>query len=172
MSGFYDIRTLSFVSGIVAMTLAGCMLFVNATRKVYPGFVWWTVASLLNGIGFICLSLRGILPDFLTILIANSLIIVFFVMVARGLIEFAGGVQKIWLDVAPVVIITITFLYFTYFSPNVSARIVIISLLISFLCWRSAFIIYKQVPLILLGTNWFLVMSFIVLGGGFFYEPL
>lgn len=172
MSDYFDIRTLSFVSGIIAVTLWGCMFFVATTQKVYPGFMRWTLASLLNGIGLIGLSLRDILPDLLTIVIANLLIIVFFVLVARGLIEFVGGGQKIWLDITPVVIITATFLYFTYYLPNVSARVVIISLLIAFLSGRSAFIIYRQVPLILFGTNRFLLASFIFMGGWFFVRTI
>lgn len=148
------------------------MLYVAATQKVYPGFMKWTVASLLNGIGLICLSLRGILPDFLTIASANVLIVALFVLVARGLVEFAGGEQKIWLDITPIVVLTTTFLYYTYHSPNVSARIVIISLLIALLSGRSALIISKQVPLILFSTNWFLLISFIMLSGWFFLRAI
>jgi|GEM_PF-533601 len=172
MTDYFDIRVLSFVCGIVAITLAGCMLFVVSAQKVYPGFSRWTIASLLNGIGLISLSLRHVLPDFLTIVVANSLIIVFFVLIARGLIEFVGGKQKTLLDIAPIVIITTTFLYFTYALPHVSARVVIFSLLTSFLCWRIALIIYKQVPLILSGTNWFLLMSFVIYGGWFFIRTI
>ncbi len=148
------------------------MLYVAATQKVYPGFMKWTVASLLNGIGLICLSLRGILPDFLTIASANVLIVALFVLVARGLVEFAGGEQKIWLDITPIVVLTTTFLYYTYHSPNVSARIVIISLLIALLSGRSALIISKQVPLILFRTNWLLLISFIMLSGWFFLRAI
>ena len=167
MSGYFDIRTLSFVSGVIAGTLWCCMLFVARTQKVYPGFRQWTFASLSYGIGMILLSLRDILPGWLTIVVANLLIIIFFVMIASGLIEFVGGRKKVWLDVVPIAVVAATFLYFTYHSPDVSARIVIISFLIAVLCARSALIIYRCVPSILAGTNWVLLASLILMGGWF-----
>lgn len=148
------------------------MLFVALTRKVYPGFKTWTIATLLNSIGMISLSLRNILPDFVTIVIANLLLTFFFVLIARGLIEFADGKQKLWLDIVPVAVISAAFLYFTYYSPNVSARVIAISLVIAALCGRNILIICKQIPLILFSTNWFLLMSLILMGGWFLLRTL
>jgi hypothetical protein len=148
------------------------MHYVAVTRKVYPGFRTWTIASFLNGIGLIGMSLRGILPDVLTIVPPNFLIIFFFVMVARGLVEFIGEHQKAWIDCAPLVIVPTTFIYFTYYSPNVSARILIISLLISFFCGRSALIVFRKVPLILSDTNWLLLISLFMMGGWFFIRSI
>lgn len=172
VSEYFEIRTLSFACGIITITLWGCMLFVALTRKVYPGFKTWTIATLLNSIGMISLSLRNILPDFVTIVIANLLLTFFFVLIARGLIEFADGKQKLWLDIVPVAVISAAFLYFTYYSPNVSARVIAISLVIAALCGRNILIICKQIPLILFSTNWFLLMSLILMGGWFLLRTL
>ncbi|MBF0468410.1 MAG: hypothetical protein HQK61_05940 [Desulfamplus sp.] len=172
MSPYFDIRTLSFATGIIAVTLGICMLFVVTSQKGYPGFTKWTVGSALNGVGMLMLGLRGFLPDFLTVVVANFFIIVFFILVARGLIEFAGFKQTIWVCITPVIILMTTFLYFTYHSPDVSARVVIISLLIASLCWRSAYIVHRHVPLIIAGSNWLLTGIFSFAGAWFFVRAI
>jgi hypothetical protein len=172
MPAYFDIRTLSFVAGIVAITLGGCMLFVSTNQKVYPGFTKWTVGSLLNGLGMILLGLRDLLPDFLTVLIANALIVIFFVLITRGLLEFIGSEQKIWLDITPVIVLMTSFVYFNYYSPNVNARIVIISMIIALLCGRSAFILHRQVPLLFPGSNRLLLMSFSLAAIWFFLRVI
>lgn len=164
ISAFFDVRTLSFVTGIIALCLGFCMAYVAATRKTYPGFGLWTVASIVNGVGMLGVSLRGILPDILTIVVANVFIGAFFVLIARGLIEFIDGEQKRWVDLSCIVILATTFSYFTYCSPNVSVRVVIISLIIAFLSFRNGFLVSKKVTLILSDTNWLLLASFVFLG--------
>ena len=39
LSNYFDVRIFSFVSGIIAITLWGCTLYVATTQKVYPGFM-------------------------------------------------------------------------------------------------------------------------------------
>jgi hypothetical protein len=136
------------------------MLYFYRNRKTYTGFKQWTFAYLLNFCGFVLLSLRNILPDFITIILANSLIVLCFVLIARGMIYFTEGEQNIWVDIAPPSVLIIIFIYFVYFSPDVNARIIVISLIIMFLCLRCVSITLRKITIILGGKNWLLLATF------------
>jgi len=121
MQIFLDIRTLSLFSGLISACLFVCMVYIYKARKTYPGFNLWTLAFMLNFIGFVLLSLRNILPVFITVVLANTLIVLCYAFIARGLVDFADGDQNTWVDIAPLFVFIIAFSYFCYVSPNVNA---------------------------------------------------
>ncbi len=160
MQKFFDIRTLSLFSGLISACIFVCMVYVYKNRKTYSGFNQWTLAYMLNFLGFVFLSLRNILPDFITIILANTFIVLCFAFIARGLIDFAKGEHNIWVDISPIFVVIITFCYFSYFSPNVNARIVVISLVIMFVCLRCISIVRLKIKAILGMKNWLLMTTF------------
>ena len=160
MQKFFDIRTLSLFSGFISACIFVCMVYVYKNRKTYSGFNQWTLAYMLNFLGFVFLSLRNILPDFITIILANTFIVLCFAFIARGLIDFANGKHNIWVDISPIFVVIITFCYFSYFSPNVNARIVVISLVIMFVCLRCISIVRLKIKVILGMKNWLLMTTF------------
>jgi hypothetical protein len=163
MQIFFDIRTLSLFSGFISACIFVCMVYVYKNRKTYSGFNQWTLAYMLNFLGFVFLSLRNILPDFITIILANTFIVLCFAFIARGLVDFAEGKQNIWLDISPIFVVIITFCYFSYSSPNVNARIAVISLVIMFVCLRCISILRLKIETILGMKNWLLMATFIFL---------
>ncbi len=158
-----DIRTLSLTSGIISLILCICMFYVYQNRKTYSGFTQWTIASLLNFLGLVFLSLRGFLPDFTTIVMANTLIVAASGLNVYGIELFAGSTSRKWLFVAPSVSLLVSFCYFTYYSPSVNARIVIISLIISIIYLYCAYIINSQMPRSMGSSNALLVVVFSLL---------
>lgn len=161
MNIFFDIRTLSLFSGFISACLFCCMVYIYRNQKAYPGFKQWTLGYFLNFSGFVFLSLRNILPDFITVITANLCIVLCFVFIARGLINFAGQKQNIWLDVFPPAVLVMFFIHFLYFYPSLNARITVISLVMIFLCLRCISIIHKKIPLRLGGKNRLLITAFI-----------
>jgi len=115
---------------------------------------------MLNFIGFVLLSLRNILPVFITVVLANTLIVLCYAFIARGLVDFADGDQNTWVDIAPLFVFIIAFSYFCYVSPNVNARIVVISLVIMLVCLRCTSIASRKISVILEGKNWLLLTIF------------
>jgi len=136
------------------------MVYVYKNRKTYSGFNQWTLAYMLNFLGFVFVSLRNILPDFITIILANTFIVLCFTFIARGLIDFAEGEQNIWVDISPIFVVIITFCFFSYLSPNVNARIVVVSLVIMFICLRCISIVRQKIEAILGMKNWLLTTTF------------
>lgn len=161
MDIFFDIRTLSLFSGFLSVCLFICMIYIYKSRKTYPGFKQWTVAYALNSLGFVFISLRNILPGFITIILANLLIVLFFVLIARGLLYFAESKQTIWMDLLPPIVLILFFFYFVYVYPNLNMRIIVLSLIMVFISLRCVSINYKEIPLILGQRNWFLTTAFL-----------
>lgn len=148
MDEYLDIRTLAVVSSIVSVAIFIMLLFIYLQRKTYPGFLDWVFAYLANSIGMILLGFRDVLPIFITIILANILIIFYLISILRGLRRFTNHTQKLWMDGALLVLSTLLFIVFTYIIPNVNSRIIIMSGFISFISFYNAFFVWKKIPLI------------------------
>jgi diguanylate cyclase (GGDEF)-like protein len=157
---FLDVRTLSFTTGIVCFISFLSMLFVRHTRKTYPGFQMWVIASFLGFFGFILLSLQGLFPDFLTIIAANTILIGSAFVLVHGLEVFAEKPPKPWSYVVLLVLMIVSLVYFTYFFPNVLARVITSSSLYILILGVCALIVYRDIPLQLQSPNWLLVLIF------------
>ncbi|MDB5226729.1 MAG: domain S-box protein [Bacteroidota bacterium] len=121
-----DPRTIVFIIILSTVLMSASMLSV---WKVYfsriIGVRHWAVAVFLQSIGWAFYAFRGYIPDFLSIVAANTLIILsvamFFNVLARFLfIKISALVAYI-----PVVSSVIFLSYFTYVVPDIVARIII-----------------------------------------------
>ncbi len=132
MNQFFDMRTLQFLGGLVSLLLVICMLYYNHNNKVYKGYYFWVAAIFSNFAGMILLSMRDILPDFLTIIIANPLLIMFYIFISSGIDAFSDVKQKRhtfeYFILVPFILL---FLYFTYVRADVNARIIVFSLTVA-----------------------------------------
>ncbi len=160
MIAYLDMRTLFFVSGIISLIFFVIMLYVYMTRKIYPGFWEWVVSYSLLFTASTLISLRGIIPDFLSIVMANLFIAAGLILWEYGLIAFTGGKQRMGWHIFILVFLTTTSIYFTYSSPDVNIRILIISGLTTAYCIRCLSVIHKRIPLILPKSNLLLIVAF------------
>ena len=141
MDPFLNIRTLALLTGLVSIALAVGMVYFYRTRKTYPGFFHWVIGSICCGLGSFLLCLRGNLPDFITIILANLLVVVFYTFILWGLEKFTKIPGTSQFDFVILATFTLTFLHFTYWQPSIEARIVIICLVITLFCFKSARVI-------------------------------
>lgn len=159
----FDIRALSLINGLISLTLIFCMVYTLATQKVYKGFRKWTLATIFNTIGFILLGFRGILPDFLSVVVCNMLMISAYILIKTGLNDFAEIRQKRWLDIAIAFVYLVTVLYYTYLKPTQSLRIVFFSLVAALYCVKSAGIVFTKTNKVINRTNWLLLAGFVII---------
>jgi len=152
-------RTLSFITGIIYLILFLTMAYVYTTRKTYSGFREWVVAFFLAFAGLLFISLRGIIPDYLSIVAGNLFAAVQIVLIDYGLVAFTEGKQRIGWYIFSLAFLMTTFLCFTYYSPNVNIRIIIFSGIIALCCTHCIIIVYKRIPLILRASNWLLIVA-------------
>ncbi len=134
------------------------MLYHSIARKTYPGFHNWTIGFICISLGAALIALRGILPDFLTILCANFLILAMPYMLTRGLEKFLNVQEKNPVFYSLLLIAYWgTFFIATYIHPNLFARVICISILLAILFSEALYIAYRFVPAVLESQNWLLI---------------
>ncbi len=126
-----DIKTLNILSMVTSLLLPLVLRFmerfsfdVDATRA-------WVRGVTFNAVAFLLMALRGVIPDLLSIVLANVLLLAAQYELWMGYRLFFGKrVTRIWM--APLLVATAAgFAWFTYATPSIEPRIVLSSLSLS-----------------------------------------
>lgn len=83
-------RLMVVIALVINVFLALSLIFFQATRKTYPGFGLWTTGVSLLGLGYLSLYLRGLIPDSISILVANAAFPLGMVLHLAGMRLFLG----------------------------------------------------------------------------------
>lgn len=161
MQAFLDMRTLIFVSGVTSVILFVCMVYIRHKQKTYDGFEQWVLSALINAMGMILLSQRGIWSDFLTVVIANTCLILSLVLINVGLSRFAELQSHNELYLLSMLLLLAAFWGFTYSLPSLTFRVVVFCVFQSVLCVISAILVYRYLPQTLPQKNYALFWFFI-----------
>ncbi len=160
MMGHLDMRTMLQVGAMVCLTLVLVMIYYSCARKTYPGFQYWTAGIVGVGIGAVLISMRKLLPNYVTIVLGNFLVVLMPFLLTYGLTIFLNIKWKLAkLSLITVVIFLIFFVWWTYIDPSLCARIVCLSLVMGFFFAQALYIATKFVPLMLETHEWALVTA-------------
>lgn len=96
--------TLLLVNLVVTAAL-GVSMGMVARRASRDGMVWWAWAMASQTLAFLLLGLRGQIHDGLSIVLANTLMVMTFALFAEGLCEFQQRRPGRWLIWGPVVLL-------------------------------------------------------------------
>lgn len=118
---------MSIHSAAVVMVLFFCMLFLSRTRKTYPGFGIWTLSSFFSFAGLLFIGLRGILPEPLSIMLANAFLFSSVWLLSTGMIRFAQLPASEWPHFIAFIACMLAASYFTFIQPSVGHRIILFS---------------------------------------------
>jgi hypothetical protein len=143
------------------------MLTENWFHKVYPGFGLWTVANILLGIGFIFIGLRGLIPDLISIIAANAIFVLYCQLVVLGLARFFTLRIVHWWDYISGAIFLVSFSYYTYVAPDIYARTIFISFILTFYLARLAWLTHLGSKAAKFKISGLLFWSFSLLAGWF-----
>mgnify|MGYP001809618820 CR=1 FL=1 len=124
-----DIRTLIVSSLVLALGTILSMAIVFWTRRTYPGFGYWLAGTACRFSAVVLFLLpRDQFPLWLTIILANYLLILEIMLYRRGTAVFRGqAVGCAWDIVASLAFIAL-FIHFTYITPSLNGRIAVSSL--------------------------------------------
>ena len=67
-----DLRTLFILTVLINIIIAFIMAIYWRTQKTYAGFGYWTLANVAMTVTFSLFALKGIAPEFVTVVIANT----------------------------------------------------------------------------------------------------
>jgi signal transduction histidine kinase len=126
-----DIRTLFIAHFAVIMTAGTVMLLSRRFQPDTRSVGIWGAAALSLGVGVALSAFRDALPHWLSVLVANALIILWPVMVWNGIRVFNGRPVLWSASAAFVAAMVVGLAYFLYVDDSFSLRIVVAALLLS-----------------------------------------
>ncbi|QJT08158.1 GGDEF domain-containing protein [Oceanidesulfovibrio marinus] len=157
-----NVRTMLMFGAVSSLILAGVMTYFSIARRTYPGFHYWTGGVVSAGLGGVVISLRGIVPDFISIILGNFLLLLLPLMFTKGLIAFVDVPNRVRVVNSVVLFFfTLVLLWATYIEPSLRVRIVCFCLIMAFFFFEALVIAIKYIPPVLGEQDWLIVASII-----------
>jgi PAS domain S-box-containing protein len=140
-----DMRTLMLTFVINSLINTGVMaIYWRQNRRYVDGISWWVVALSIQTLGFLLLGIRGVLPDLITIVLSNTLIVYASLLLYIGfkkLVKYsASNTHNLFL----VLLYAILQYYLTFIQPSGSARIILISIFTSLMFIQSGILLLSH----------------------------
>lgn len=139
-----DTRTLVVVAVIVALVPGLIGALVWQTRRTYPGR--WVLGNFLATLALVLLLLRGTVPDWISIVLANTLATGAAIAFLQGIRRFRGLPNVWWPDFALCVLTVAGITYFRYATDNINARIVVMSAVLGGIGIGSGILLLRDMP--------------------------
>jgi PAS domain S-box-containing protein len=144
---FLDIKTLMIlyvIINFVSATAVGIAWVQNRGR--FKGISFWFVDMLLQATGSVLIVLRGLIPDFISIVVSNTMILAGAILILMGLQLFVNikGTQ-----IHNYILLAVYLFCSSYFSlvqPDLAVREIILSLTIMLITFQSAWLLLLRVP--------------------------
>jgi hypothetical protein len=141
-----DARTVVFsyaISNFVCMIVIAILWRQNHKRLAGLGF--WFADFMMQFFALVLIALRGIVPDFLSMTVSNTMVIGGTLLLFIGLEHFTGKrgpqVPNYFLLAAFIVVHA----YFVFVLPNLAVRNIIISLGLLVICSQAAWLMLRRV---------------------------
>ncbi len=120
-----DTQTVLFFVMLLCGSQAVVTLLFYRLARQYKGVFAWTLGNLAVALGYILAMWRGMIPDFLSIVVANAALMTapwfFWVGMRRFLDQPVRIRSLVWLPLCGTALIV----YFTFFVPDLSTRALI-----------------------------------------------
>ncbi|SON53162.1 Sensor histidine kinase [Vibrio tapetis subsp. tapetis] len=127
-----DIRTLSFITVLLSFVFGIGFLFLSFIQKSNRGIKHYALGLLCIGLGFFLLSMRGFVSDLMSIIVANSLIYLGYILIGLGLELFSGLSGRVgYISLGLLTCLIAIFIYYTYVEPSLLHRLVWMSLAVA-----------------------------------------
>lgn len=139
-----DIRTLAFIATLAAFVQAITFVSLWMVSRHRSSTLLWAIGGISTATGFVLLGYRGVLPDFASIIIANTLIALSHVFYWLGLEGYTERKPSIWLSGITITAVVLLFFYFSQVSPDIPARVIVISTVLALLSFGCVQTLWLQ----------------------------
>jgi hypothetical protein len=144
----FDIRTVFISYSISNAICAAVMAFLwLQNRGRFPELGFWLANFIMEFMAVLLVTLRGIVPDFISIVIANTVGVAGIILLYMGLERFVNKVSSQRHNYILLAAFFVIHTYYTYFQPSLIARNHNFSLAILVVCIQGAWLtIYRVDP--------------------------
>ncbi|MEW6550031.1 MAG: ATP-binding protein, partial [Spirochaetota bacterium] len=145
MATILDIRTIliGFVVSDVICALVIGFLWRNHGRK-FPGLSFWALDYALQVLSILLLSLRGAIPDLLSMVGGNAVNLAGTIFLLIGLGKFLGAKARQAPNWIMLGVFTLIHTYFSVFNPNLAARNINMGLALIILSAQCAWVLLSK----------------------------
>ncbi|MBS2040825.1 response regulator [bacterium] len=125
-----DIRTFILALAGLRLFQVPLLLYVARVHRSYRPAREWALGSLLEGLGYSLVTFRGLVPDFVSILLGNGLLIAGDILFCMGCARAAGRRPSSKPGLLLLLMSLLGFSWFAYGFPSIGWRLVLFSLAI------------------------------------------
>ena len=142
-----DLRTLytGFVVMLVVLFAVVALIWFQ-TRKRFEGLNLLVVYLFVQLAGITLIALRGLIPDFLSVIVANALVVGGSMLAFVGLEKFTGMRSSYVKHYLLLTVFLLLHLVFTYFLPSQELRNINVALAILIISFQNAHLLLSRVP--------------------------
>lgn len=144
--GFLDIRTIVFNGTVTSFICALVLLLLwQQNRRRFAGTGFWFADLALQTATFALLGLRGLIPDWISFALANTMALVGALLGYIGLEQFTGKKGPQLQNYLLLAVFLCVHTYFYYVRPDLAARSLIFSLAMLILCFQCFWLLLFRV---------------------------
>jgi len=142
-----DLRSIILMSGIMGLLLSVVMLFLRLSYpKSIRGLGWWAAAPVVSFVSALLFAMRGQIPDAVSVVAANFLLLTGVAMFYFGTRHFFG-LAPAYLSRMGLILAALPVLaWYTLAEPSFTARVLIVSLLWAYLQLTLTLLIWRHGP--------------------------
>lgn len=142
-----DLRSIILMSGIIGLLLSVVMLFLRLSYpKSIQGLGWWAAAPAVSFVSTLLFAARGQIPDLLSVIAANGLLLTGIAMFYFGVRHFFGLAPAYLSRMGLILAILPLLAWYTLVEPSFTARVLIVSLVWASIQMRLALLIWRHGP--------------------------
>ncbi|MBN2147982.1 MAG: PAS domain-containing protein [Anaerolineales bacterium] len=141
-----DMRTviLSYTASNLVCLVIIAILWRRNSRRL-SGLGYWLANFLLQFLSLGLLALRGVIPDFLSMAVSNTMVIGGTLLLYIGLEHFTGKRGRQVHNYILLVIFTVVHVYFAFIFPSLVARNLLISFGVLIICSQCTWLMLRRV---------------------------
>ena len=141
----FDVRTILFISLMIDVICTIVMVLLwYFSRKRFAGTTFWVADFAFQTSGMLLIMLRTGLPEWMSVVLSNTLIVSGAILGFIGLERFLGKRGPQVQNVLLLFIFICSFSYFTFIDPSLTSRNLLLSLGLLTVCFQCAWLLLHR----------------------------
>ena len=143
---YFDMRTivLSYmITNVVCVWFI--MLLWRQNRRRFAGTTFWAVDFVFQAVALFLIVMRGTIPDWMSIVFSNTLVIVGAILGLMGYERFVGKRGPQIHNYFLVIIFIVIQSYFFIVQPNLKARSLNIAVALLLVCFQAVWLMWRRI---------------------------